>query len=198
MMEKIKYLLIIYFMIPFLVWGQDHKLENLLSQITTNGEIAGFVENCYEPKIFPKIPIIPPILSGKKLNTSSNYGYRIHPILRTRKFHAGIDLVTSETDTLIATADGVIYQIGYQSDLGNFICIRHEYGFMTLYGHLSVIFVKPHQKVSVGQTIGLMGNSGRVTGKHLHYCLIKNGFYLNPFLVMYLYLKVPIPQINTH
>ena len=197
-MEKIKYLIIIYFMTPFSVLGQDFKLENLLCQIATNGEIAGFVENCHEPKIFPKIPIIPPIFSGKKLNTSSNYGYRIHPILHTLKFHAGIDLTTTETDTLIATADGIIYQIGYHSDLGNFISIQHQYGFMTLYGHLSMIFVKPNQKVSVGQTIGLMGNSGMVTGKHLHYCLIKNGFYLNPILIMYLFLKVPHQKINPH
>jgi murein DD-endopeptidase MepM/ murein hydrolase activator NlpD len=190
-MEKIKKIILIYLMIPYFGFGQDNQLENLLSKISTNGEIAGFVENCYEPKIFNKIPIIPPILSNNKLKTSSKYGYRIHPIYHTLKFHAGIDITSYESDTVIAPADGVICQIGYQSSLGNFIIIQHEYGFMTLYGHLSEICVKPKQQVSVGKNIGLMGQSGIVTGKHLHYCIIKNGFYLDPFLMIYLFLEVP-------
>jgi murein DD-endopeptidase MepM/ murein hydrolase activator NlpD len=189
-MEKIKKIILIYFIMPYLGLGQSDKLENLLSQISTNGEITGFVENCYESKLYSKIPIIPPILSSHKLNTSSKFGYRIHPIYHSIKFHAGIDITASETDTVITPADGVVHQMGYDSGLGNVIVIQHQYGFMTLYGHLSTIFVKPKQKVSIGQTIGLMGKTGLVTGKHLHYCIIKNGFYLNPFLMMYLYLKV--------
>ena len=190
-MEKIKKILLIYFMMPYSGFGQDIRLENMLSQISTNGEIAGFVENCYEPKIFNKIPIIPPILSSKRLNTSSKYGYRIHPIYHLPKFHAGIDITAIETDTIISTADGVIYQLGYQSELGNFIIIQHQYGFITLYGHLSEILVVSKQSIRLGQIIGLMGNSGTVTGKHLHYGIIKNGFYISPFLMMYLFLKVP-------
>ena len=190
-MEKIKKILLIYFLMPYAGFGQDIRLEKMLSQISTNGEIAGFVENCFEPKIFNRIPIIPPILSKNKLNTSSKYGYRIHPIYHLPKFHAGIDITAIETDTIISTAEGVIYQVGYQSGLGNFIIIQHQYGFMTLYGHLSEILVASKQPISLGQTIGIMGNSGKVTGKHLHYGIIKNGFYLNPFLMMYLFLKVP-------
>jgi murein DD-endopeptidase MepM/ murein hydrolase activator NlpD len=197
-MEKIKKIILIYLVIPYFGFGQDNKLENLLSQISTNGEITGFVENCYEPKIFHKIPIIPPILSRNKLNTSSKYGYRIHPIYHTLKFHAGIDIAITETDTIVATADGVIHQMGYQSELGNFIVIQHSYGFMTLYGHLAETFVKPKQQVSVGQAIGLMGQSGMVTGKHLHYCIIKNEFYVNPFLMLYLFLKAPPHKINSN
>jgi murein DD-endopeptidase MepM/ murein hydrolase activator NlpD len=197
-MEKVKYQIIIYLIAPFFIFGQDKQLENLLSQISTNGEITGFVENCSESKLFHKIPIIPPILSNKTLHTSSKYGYRIHPIYHTLKFHSGIDIAATENDTLIATADGKVSQIGYQSDLGNFIVIQHQYGFMTLYGHLSEIFVKTKQKVGMGQTIGLMGKTGKVTGKHLHYCIIKNGFYLNPFLMMYLFLRVPNQKINLH
>lgn len=190
-MEKIKKILLIYLIIPYFGFGQDNKLENLLFQIATNGEITGFVENCHEPKIFNKIPIIPPILSKNKLNTSSKYGYRIHPIYYSIRFHAGIDITATETDTIISTADGIVYQMGYQSELGNFIIIQHQYGFITLYGHLSKIFVASKQPVRLGQIIGLMGNSGTVTGKHLHYGIIKNGFYISPFLMMYLFLKVP-------
>ena len=67
---------------------------------------------------------------------------------------------------------------------------------MTLYGHLKAVFVKPNQIIEVSQTIGLMGNTGMVTGKHLHYDIIKNGYYLNPYLMMYLFLKVPIGNIT--
>jgi murein DD-endopeptidase MepM/ murein hydrolase activator NlpD len=197
-MEKIKKIILIYLVIPYFGFGQGNQLEILMYQISTNGEITGFVENCYEPKIFHKIPIIPPILSNNKLHMSSKYGYRIHPIYHTLKFHAGIDITSYESDTIIATADGVIYQTGYQSGLGNYIIIQHQCGFMTLYGHLSEIFVKLKQQVSIGQTIGLMGRSGMVTGKHLHYCIIKNEFYLNPFLMMYLFLKAPPHKINSN
>lgn len=196
-MEKVKKIIIIYFMSVYFGFGQDTQIEKLLSTISSNGEIVGFVENCYEPKIFNNIPIIPPILSNSKLNTSSKFGYRLHPIYHKIKFHSGIDITATETDTLIATADGLVYQIGYQSELGNFIVIQHHYGFMTLYGHLSEIFVKPKQQVNVGQTIALIGRSGMVTGKHLHYCIIKNGFYLNPFLMIYLFLKVPNQKISS-
>jgi murein DD-endopeptidase MepM/ murein hydrolase activator NlpD len=197
-MEKVKYQIIIYLIATFFIFGQNPQLENLLSQLSTNGEITGFVENCSDSKLFHKIPIIPPILSNRNLHTSSKYGYRIHPIYHTLKFHAGIDIIAKETDTLIATADGLIHKIGYEVGLGNFIIIQHQYGFMTLYGHLSETFVETKQKVSIGQNIGLMGKSGRVTGKHLHYCIIKNGFYLNPFLMMYLFLKIPNQKINLY
>lgn len=195
-MGKNKILLCFYFGIQFLIVGQRKSTEMILDQLSNEGEILGFVENCKEKNILFKIPMIPPILS-KKLRTSSKYGYRIHPIYQALKFHSGIDILPIETDTIVVSAEGVVEQIGYQNGLGLFVLIRHEYGFMTLYGHLNTIFVKPNQAVKVAQAIGLMGNTGTVTGKHLHYSIIKNGYYLNPFLMIYLFLKVPNRNISS-
>ena len=188
-------LLYFYFGVHFFAVGQIKSTEQILNQLSNEGEILGFVENCKEKNIWSKIPIIPPILS-EKLKTSSKYGYRIHPINHALKFHSGNDILPIETDTIVVSADGTVEQIGYQSGLGLFVMIRHQYGFMTLYGHLNAVFIRPNQAVKVAQAIGLMGNTGIVTGKHLHYSIIKNGYYLNPLLMMYLFLKVPNMDIN--
>jgi murein DD-endopeptidase MepM/ murein hydrolase activator NlpD len=171
-------------------------MEHIVSHLSNEGEMLGFVENCLTSNIYCKIPIIPPIISQKNLKISSKYGYRIHPIFDALKFHNGIDIV-AETDTIVVTADGVVEQMGYQNGLGLFILVKHQYGFMTLYGHLNVVFVKPNQAVQMAQAIGLVGNTGLVMGKYLHYSVIKNGFYLNPFFMMYLYLKVLDENINS-
>ena len=194
-MGKNKMLLLFYFGIHFLTAGQIKSTEQILDQLSNEGEMLGFVENCTDKNMWCKIPIIPPILYSK-LKTSSKYGYRIHPINQALKFHSGIDILPRETDTIVVSAEGIVEQIGYQNGLGLFVLIRHQYGFMTLYGHLNAVFVKPNQVVKVAHAIGLMGNTGVVTGKHLHYSIIKNGFYLNPLLIMYLFLKVPFGNIN--
>lgn len=194
-MGKNKMLCLIILGIHYFACGQVKSAEQILVQITNEGEILGFIENCKEKDIWSKIPMIPPILSQKNLKTSSKYGYRIHPIYHTLKFHTGVDIV-AETDTIVVSADGIVEQMGYQSGLGLFVVVQHQYGFVTLYGHLNAVFVKPNQVIKVAQPIGLMGNTGLVTGKHLHYSVIKNGFYLNPFLMMYLYLKVPAGKFS--
>jgi murein DD-endopeptidase MepM/ murein hydrolase activator NlpD len=191
-MGKNKLILWIYLMVIFGVNGQVKSSEIILNGISREAEIVGFVEYCIDctnKNIWVKIPIIPPLLSTTKLKTSSKFGYRIHPISHNLKFHSGIDMITLETDTVVATACGIVQRMGYQNGLGLFIVIEHQYGFTTLYGHFNAIFVKPNQVINVAQPIGLVGNTGLVTGKHLHYSIIKNGFYLNPSLMMYLFLK---------
>ncbi|MCU0469650.1 MAG: M23 family metallopeptidase [Arcicella sp.] len=190
-MGKNKLIIWIYLSISFNMNGQNKSSETILNQLSREGEIIGFVENYHEKNIWVNFPIIPPLLSETKLKKSSKYGYRTHPIHHALKFHSGLDLITLETDTVVATANGIVQQVGYQNGLGLFIVIRHEYGFMTLYGHLNAVFVQVNQVVDMAQSIGLMGNTGIVTGKHLHYSIIKNGFYLNPLLIMYLFQKVP-------
>ena len=107
-MGKNKLLFCFYFGIHFLLLGQTKTSQQILSQISTEGEILGFVENCQEKAIWTQIPIIPPLLGENKLNTSSKYGYRIHPIYHTLKFHAGIDMTATTTDTIVVSADGIV------------------------------------------------------------------------------------------
>lgn len=121
-----------------------------------------------------------PILSGM----SSNFGYRIHPIFRTRRFHSGIDF-TGRTGTPIRAADGGrVIQAGWQGGYGKVVIINHGSkggrNMATLYGHMSRLGVSSGQSVGKGQVIGYVGSTGYSTGPHLHFEVRINGRPVNP------------------
>jgi murein DD-endopeptidase MepM/ murein hydrolase activator NlpD len=99
---------------------------------------------------------------------------------RGRRMHAGIDLAAPVGTTILATADGVVTDAGRESGYGNVVRIRHEFGFETVYAHLSKIRVEVGQQVSRGVQLGDMGSTGRSTGSHLHYEVRVNGQPQNP------------------
>jgi murein DD-endopeptidase MepM/ murein hydrolase activator NlpD len=99
---------------------------------------------------------------------------------RWGRMHEGVDLAGSHGSPIYATADGVVTHAGPESGYGQLVTIRHEFGLETRYGHLSGIDVKVGQKVSRGDKIGAMGNTGRSTGTHLHYEVRVNGSAKNP------------------
>lgn len=118
--------------------------------------------------------ILNSIPSGSPLERTfitSKYGYRIHPISKKRKLHTGVDLKAKVGTHIYSPADGVIIKArnfdpgGY----GKMITIVHNYGFKTLYGHMSDIYVKEGQIIQKGALIGLSGNTGQSNGPHLHY-----------------------------
>ncbi|MBQ7140845.1 MAG: M23 family metallopeptidase [Bacilli bacterium] len=95
---------------------------------------------------------------------SSNYGWR------WGRLHAGVDIAgTGHGSPIFASNNGVVTKAGYHSTLGNYVYINHNNGYHTAYGHMSKINVSVGQTVARGQTIGLMGNTGRSTGTHLHF-----------------------------
>jgi murein DD-endopeptidase MepM/ murein hydrolase activator NlpD len=94
--------------------------------------------------------------------------------------HTGNDLAGTRGTPILATGDGVVTFAGSQSGYGRLIKIRHAMGFETFYAHLSRIRVKLGQRVSRGDRIGDMGNTGRSTGVHLHYEVRINGNPVNP------------------
>jgi len=94
--------------------------------------------------------------------------------------HEGIDLAGAHGSPILATADGVVVKAGWESGYGQMVEIRHPYGMTTLYGHMSKIRVSVGQKVSRGDQIGDMGNTGRSTGTHLHYEVHVSGAPVNP------------------
>lgn len=98
---------------------------------------------------------------------------------RWGKTHKGIDLVSSNK-SILASDDGVVTFAGTKSGYGNCIIVDHKNGYQTLYGHLSKISVKKGQIVEKGSKLGVMGNTGRSTGTHLHFEIIKNGSVQNP------------------
>lgn len=113
---------------------------------------------------------------------SSNYGYRTHPISGYRKMHQGMDFAASTGTPIIAPADGVVVEARRWGGYGNWIRVRHPNGLETGYAHLSRFAsgMRAGQRVTQGQVIGYVGNTGNSTGPHLHYEMWRNGQRINP------------------
>jgi len=117
------------------------------------------------------------------LGITSKFGYRIHPTLKKREFHRGIDLKAKLKTPVYATADGIVEWAGMhkRSGFGNLVILAHIYGFKTYYGHLKRVVVKSGQFVKKGQLIAYSGNSGLSNGPHLHYEIRFIQRPLNPY-----------------
>ena len=111
---------------------------------------------------------------------NSPFGWRIHPITGTSKFHSGVDINASYGSSVLAADSGTVILAGWNGGYGNCIVISHGNGITTLYGHLSSIIVSSGQSVSQGQTIGYVGSTGNSTGPHLHWEVAVNGTQVNP------------------
>lgn len=111
---------------------------------------------------------------------TSEFGHRISPFTNIREFHAAIDISTRPGRDIMAPADGVVVEVGYRPDYGNFVKIDHGRGFSTLYAHLLKTSLQEGQPVKRGRIIGQVGNSGQSTGSHLHYSVFVNGVPVNP------------------
>ena len=123
--------------------------------------------------------------SGMKLPLSkkivtSEFGYRVSPISGKWKLHAGIDLAAPIGTEVFACKNGIVTTVAYNEIYGNYIAIKHDGNKTSLYAHLSKTLVKTGEKVSTGQTIGLVGTTGASTGPHLHFEVRENGKAQNP------------------
>lgn len=112
---------------------------------------------------------------------TSKFGYRSNPFTnRGREMHSGVDLKGSTGDPVKATATGKVTFAGYDGDYGYVVKVKHQNGYETRYAHLSKTKVKQGQSIDAGKTIGLLGSTGRSTGPHLHYEILKNDKKINP------------------
>lgn len=126
-------------------------------------------------------PSIMPISKRHLKRMASGYGYRMHPILGISKFHEGMDFAAPTGTPIYATADGTVVSVRSTADgYGMCIDIDHGYNMVTRYAHLSKFHVRQGQKVTRGETIGEVGNTGRSTGPHLHYEVRVKGGPQNP------------------
>ena len=164
------------------------SIENLnariASQQSSYKELTGLVNN--KEKLLAATPAIQPV-SNKDLNRiASGFGYRIDPIYKTVKLHAGLDFSAPQGTPIYATADGVVETAGNTANgYGNHVVINHGYGYETLYGHM--VRVKTHRgdHVKRGDLIGYVGSTGKSTGPHCHYEVHKNGQKLDPVYFFY-------------
>jgi murein DD-endopeptidase MepM/ murein hydrolase activator NlpD len=111
---------------------------------------------------------------------SSPFGYRMHPILHTRKLHTGIDIRAPSSARIVAAASGKVIYAGSNGGYGNFTMIDHGNGLVTCYAHQKRIVVSSGQHVSAGTTIGYVGSTGMSTGPHLHFEVRVNGTPVDP------------------
>ncbi len=111
---------------------------------------------------------------------TSPYGWRIHPIYGTSRFHKGIDLGTTTGTPIVASADGVVEFSGYAGGYGYVVYINHENGYQTRYAHCSELLVESGDTVKQGEVVTLSGNSGGSTGPHLHFEIRKDGETVDP------------------
>lgn len=119
-----------------------------------------------------KLPLSMPVHTTFRY--SSGFG------MRNGKPHKGVDMAGPTGSPIYSTADGVVIFAGWQSGYGNVVKIQHEFGFVTVYAHQNKLRVTKGQRVSRGERIGDMGNTGRSSGPHLHYEVVKNGTAVNP------------------
>lgn len=157
----------------------DQIAKQLYVQSKSYDEVIGLATN--KEKMLASIPAIQPIPNKNLKRMASGYGYRIHPVYKTRKLHTGMDFTSPTGTEIYATGDGTVVTVkktrrGY----GMHIVLDHGYGYQTLYGHMSKFNVRRGQKVKRGDVIGYVGNTGTSTAPHLHYEVHKDGKKINP------------------
>ncbi len=125
-----------------------------------------------------RVPFANPVRGNFRY--TSGFGWRRDPKTGRGRMHEGTDFAGSRGTPIHATAEGVVVEAGWHSGYGNVVTLRHAFGIETRYAHLSKIHVREGERVSRGERIGDMGNTGRSTGTHLHYEVRIGGNPVNP------------------
>jgi len=144
-------------------WISD-QLESVEKELVSRHELLAST-----PSIAPVLGLV-----------TDGYGMRPDPFTGRRAFHRGLDISARRHTPVMAPADGIVVFAGRNGGLGKTIRLSHGFGFSTLYGHLDKVLVAPGDEVRRGDAIGLLGNSGRSTGPHLHYEVYADGRAVNP------------------
>jgi murein DD-endopeptidase MepM/ murein hydrolase activator NlpD len=165
--------------------GSLNNLSHYISaQKNSYHEIDDLLKN--KEKLLAATPAIQPV-SNKDLNrVASGFGYRIDPIYKTVKLHAGLDFAAPQGTPIYATADGTVTTAGNTNNgYGNHVVINHGYGYETLYGHMVRVKARSGERVKRGEVIGWVGSTGKSTGPHCHYEVHKNGQKIDPIYFFY-------------
>jgi murein DD-endopeptidase MepM/ murein hydrolase activator NlpD len=174
----------------------ENQLALSLSSTLTNiVNRMGFQEKSYaeigemikdKEKLLASTPAIQPVNNKDMNRIASGFGYRIDPVYKTVKFHAGLDFAAPQGTPIYATADGRVTTSGNAGNgFGNHVVLRHGFGYETLYGHMVRVKSRVGQTVKRGEVIGWVGSTGKSTGPHLHYEVHKNGKQIDPIYFFY-------------
>ena len=157
----------------------DKLSKQLYIQSKSFDEVIDLAKN--KADMLASIPAIQPIANKDLGRVASGYGYRIHPIYKTRKLHTGMDFTAPQGTPIYATGDGKIAKVRRsRKGYGNHVIIDHGYGYQTLYAHMKKYIVYRGQKVKRGEIIGYVGSTGTSVAPHLHYEVMKNKRKINP------------------
>jgi len=163
--------------------GDKVRLDNILSKVDKNLQSKRQQISILESVLLNREITIARYISGRPVKrgwNSSQFGKRIDPFTGKPAWHEGMDFAGKLNDPIIATASGVVSFVGRKSGYGLTVEINHGNGIKTRYGHNLKILVKPGQVISKGQIISKMGSTGRSTGPHVHYEVLKNGRPVDP------------------
>ena len=171
-----------------LVVSAARKMDVIASQLYNQSVSYDslFVMARNKSDMLAHIPAIFPLKETEVKYISSYFGYRPDPIYKIEKFHSGMDFSANLGTEAYATGDGVVFDVernewGY----GNMVILDHGYGYKTRYAHLLKPAVRKGQKVKRGQVIGYIGATGKATGVHLHYEVLKNDDQIDPINFFY-------------
>ena len=158
----------------------DILSKQLVIQSKSLDEIVKLAKN--KEEMLASIPGIMPVEKGNLLHMASGYGMRMHPILKYRKMHNGMDFSARKGTPIYASGNGKIIRANRSSTYGNVIYIDHGYGYETRYAHMDKFAtnIKKGRKVKRGDLIGYVGNTGRSVASHLHYEVLYKGKHVNP------------------
>ncbi len=161
------------------------KVDLLSRQMTLQSKSLDTIQRLAnnQQNMLASLPSIKPVREDKlqkSIGTLSGFGYRIHPVYKVKKFHAGLDFPARIGTAIQASGDGVVVETGWHQGYGNCVKISHGYGYETLYGHMNKINVRAGEHIKKGTKIGEVGDTGLSTAPHLHYEVHYKGNPINP------------------
>lgn len=183
------------------IQSQERKKSGLPIKDTTRVFSPDSIPAITIPKVETERQYAPPTIAFAKplirLQKTSSYGSRFHPILKKWRFHSGVDLA-SHSDTVYSMLSGRIKESGHSSTLGYYVRTEHSNGELeVLYAHLSEYYYLRGQTIEAGEPIGITGSTGLSTGDHLHLAVYQQGRHVDPIKFMTQILNFNNYQTNS-
>ena len=175
--------------------SEDELIKSITGQVNALAMRAAYQQKSYtdisemvknKEQLLAAIPAIQPVSNKDLSRIASGFGYRIDPVYKVTKLHAGLDFAAPIGTPIYATATGIVKEASFnEGGYGNHVVISHGYGYETLYGHMVRIKARVGQKIKRGEVIGWVGSTGKSTGPHCHYEVHKNGTPVDPVYFFY-------------